>query len=68
MHKENTTLFPDYQCVVSELEKMKRENELLKKALGELVMEKQILQSANEILKKRQITDMYVSQKKSSRK
>ena len=53
MEKEITPLFPDYQHVVSELEKTKKENENLKKALGELAVEKQILQTSNEILKKR---------------
>ena len=68
MSKENVTLFPDYQHVVSELEKTRKENEQLKKALGELVVEKQILQTSNEILKKRQREKMFLSQKKSSRK
>lgn len=36
------------------LEETQRENERLKKAVGELVVEKQILRAANEILKKRQ--------------
>ena len=36
------------------LEQTQRENERLKKAVGELVVEKQILRAANEILKKRQ--------------
>ena len=68
MNKESVPLFPDYQHVVSELEKTKKENEQLKKALGELVVEKQILQTSNEILKKRQMKKMFVSQKKSLRK
>ena len=68
MNKESVPLFPDYQHVVSELEKTKKENEQLKKALGELAVEKQILQTSNEILKKRQMKKMFVSQKKSLRK
>ena len=68
MEKEITPLFPDYQHVVSELEKTKKENENLKKALGELAMEKQILQTSNEILKKRQMRKMFASQRKSLKK
>ncbi|MDE0151339.1 MAG: transposase [Bdellovibrionales bacterium] len=68
MNKEITPLFPDYQHVVSELEKTKKENEQLKKALGELAVEKQILQTSNEILKKRQMQKMFSSRKKSLRK
>ena len=64
MNKENIVSFPNYQCIVSELEKTKRENEYLKKALGELAVEKQVLKTANEILKKRQIRRMFVPQKK----
>ena len=60
--------FPDYSHVVSELEKTKQENEHLKKALGELTVEKQILQAANEVLKKRQIRRMFPSPKKSLRR
>ena len=41
MNKEITASFPNYQCVISELEKTKQENEHLKKALGELAVEKQ---------------------------
>ena len=47
-----------YQSVVSELEKTKQENECLKKALGELVVERQILKSANEVLKKTGALDL----------
>lgn len=68
MNKESEPLFPDYQHIVSELEKTKQENEQLKKALGELAVEKQILQTSNEILKKRQMKKMFVSQKRLSRK
>ena len=50
--QERVELVPKYQSVVSELEKSKQENEYLKKALGELAVEKQILKTANEILKK----------------
>ena len=50
--QERVELVPKYQSVVSELEKTKQENEYLKKALSELAVEKQILKTANEILKK----------------
>ena len=65
MEKEIIASSPKHQCLVSELEKTKRENEHLKRALGELVVEKQILKAANEILKKRQIKGMSISQRKS---
>ena len=52
INQESVELFPKYKSVVSELEKTKQENEHLKKALGELAVERQILRSANEILKK----------------
>jgi len=64
MNKEITGSSPNYECLVTELEKTKQENEHLKKALGDLVVEKQILQTANEILKKRQIKGKFISQKK----
>ena len=63
--KRSGASFSDYQCIVSELEKTKEENEHLKKALGELAMEKQILKAANEILKKRQIKEMSIPRRKS---
>ena len=68
MGKEIRASFPDYQYVVSELERTKQENEHLKKALGELTVEKQILRTSNEILKKRQIRKMFMSPKKSLRR
>ena len=62
MNQESVELFPKFISVVSELEKTKQENECLKKALGELVVERQILKSAKEILKKRQIRRAFISQ------
>ena len=53
INKESVALFPKYKSVVSELEKTKQENECLKKALSELVIERQILKVTNEILKKK---------------
>ena len=67
MDREITASFPSPQCLVSELEKTKRENEHLKKALGDLVVERQILKTANEILKKRQIRKMFISRRKLSK-
>ena len=49
INQESVELVPKYQSVVSELEKAKQENEYLKKALGELAIEKQILKTAIEI-------------------
>lgn len=65
MEMEITASYPKYQNIVSELEKTKQENEHLKRALGELVVERQILKTANEILKKRQIRRVFISRKKS---
>ena len=67
MDREITASFPSPQCLVSELEKTKRENEHLKKALGDLVVERQILKTANEILKKREIRKMFISRRRSSK-
>ena len=54
----------DYQSIITELEKTKQENEHLKKALGELAIEKQILKTANEVLKKRQIRELSIPRRK----
>ena len=43
--------------LLEELEKAKAENENLKKALGEIVVEKQILKSTIEVLKKEEIKE-----------
>ncbi len=60
MDKEITMSFSNYQCAVSELEKTKQENENLRKALSELVLEKQVLKTANEILKKKNRTQEHL--------
>ena len=65
MDKEITAPLPNSQHIVSELERIKQENEHLKRALGELVVERQILKTANEILKKRQIRRVFPLRKKS---
>ena len=64
MDKGSAIISSNYQCIVSELEKTKQENEHLKKALGELALEKQILKTANEVLKKRQIRELSIPQRK----
>lgn len=64
MDKEITAPLTNSQYIFSELEKTKQENEHLKKALAELVVEKQVLRTANEILKKRQIRRVFSSRKK----
>ena len=64
MDKGSAATSSNYQCIVSELEKIKRENEYLKKALGELALEKQILKTANEVLKKRQIRELSIPRRK----
>ena len=59
---------PDYQELLDELEKIKAENENLKKALGEVAVNNQILQTANDIYKKKQRQRQLKLQKKSSKK
>ena len=56
--------FSSCQELLTDLEQTKKENESLKKAVGELAVEKQILQTANEILKKRHNQALYSSQKR----
>ena len=58
----------DISELLAELEKSKEENENLKKALADVAIEKQVLQTANEILKKKQIQQQLNSQKKPSKK
>ena len=53
INKESVEFVSKYQSVVSELEKAKQEKKKLKKALDELLIEKQILKTAHEILKKK---------------
>ena len=59
---------PDYQELLEELERVKKENNHLKKAVGELAIDKQILQTANDILKKAQRKGKLKSPKKVSKK
>ena len=53
--------------VFAENERLKRENEHLKRAVGELTLDKQILQTANDIFKKSQMKTKLNLLKKSSR-
>lgn len=59
---------PDLQELLDELEKLKAENGNLKKAVGDLAIDKQILQTANDIYKKKYREQKLKSPKKSSRK
>lgn len=58
---------PSPHEILIELEQTKKENEYLKKAVGELAVEKQILQTANEILKKRRNQALYPSRRRRSK-
>lgn len=55
----------NYSKLMKELETLKSENSHLKKAIGELTLDKQILQTANEVLKKAQRNQKLKSPKKS---
>ena len=54
--------------LLEELEKAKSENENLKKALGEIVVENQILKTANKVLKKTEMGEKTGQRRKLSRK
>lgn len=54
----------DVQEILAELEKLKEENSNLKKAVGELAITNQILQTANGVLKKNQRSEKLKSRKK----
>ena len=54
--------------LLEELEKAKGENENLKKALGEIVVENQILKTANNVLKKTEMGEKFKQRRKLSRK
>jgi transposase-like protein len=58
----------DYQELLEENDDLKKQIELLKKAVGELAIDKQILQTANDILKKAQRRKKLGSPKRSSKK
>ena len=59
---------PDYQDILNENEKLKKELENYKEAIGELAVDKQILKVANDVLKKSVGEQKLKSQKKSSKK
>lgn len=54
----------DLKEILSENEKLKRDNENLKKALGELAVDNQILKTYNEVLKKNQRKEKLKKRKK----
>ncbi|MCY4524793.1 MAG: transposase [Halobacteriovoraceae bacterium] len=53
--------------IFTEIDRLKKENDYLKTAVGELTIDKQILQTANDILKKRQMEIKLKSLKRSSK-
>jgi transposase-like protein len=59
---------PQIHEILMDLEKLKAENENLKKAVGDLVIDKQILKTAIDILKKDQREEELRLQKKLSKK
>lgn len=58
---------PDIQELLAEIDRIKEENENLKKALADVAVEKQIFKVANDILKKNQRSEKFNSPKKSSK-
>ena len=67
MGKKIEKLPTNIQELLDENERVKCENENLKKALADVAVEKQILKVANDILKKNQFSEKYSSPKKSSK-
>jgi transposase-like protein len=59
---------PDYQELLRELESLKKENNHLKKAIGEIAVEKLILKTANDIYRRESLKKKFLLQKKSSKK
>lgn len=55
---------PDYQALLQELESLKKENNHLKKAIGEIAVEKLILKTANDIYKRESLKKKFLSPKK----
>ena len=53
--------------ILEELEALKKENQHLKETVGELSLDKKILETANQIYKKKYREKMLKSQKKSSK-
>lgn len=67
-HKNHSLSQETLSKTIKENEKLKKENEALKKALGEAAVEKYILETANNILKKNQKLHQLNSQKKRPKK
>ena len=67
-NKTNDENNVDLSELLAELEKLKGENSNLKKALADVVLDKQILQTANDVLKKKHLQQQLKSQKKPSKK
>ena len=59
---------PEYSELLEENDRLKEKINNLKKALGELAVDKQILQTANDVLKKMEREEKLRLQKKSSKK
>lgn len=64
MRKEEDKNNINVQELLAELEKLTEENKNLKKAIGSMAVDKEILQTANEILKKKQRQQELNSRKK----
>ena len=67
-NKNNNDQNVDVSDLLSEIKKMKEENNNLKKALADVSVEAQIFKTANEILKKNQRSQKFKSLKKQSKK
>jgi len=68
MGQEKKTNQPEYDEILEENLELKKQLDALKKALADIAVEKQILQTANDVLKKIQRQKQSKSQKKSSKK
>lgn len=68
MNKGKLEKAVDYQEILDEIEALRQENNHLKKAVGELTIDKKILETANEIYKKKYREKLLKQQKKSSKK
>lgn len=66
--KNNTSETPDVSELLEEIERIKTENDNLKKAVGEISLDNQVLKTMNDILKKNQRSEQFKSPKKRSKK
>lgn len=64
MSQENRKDAIDVNEILQELEKLKEENSHLKKAVGNMAITNEILQAANDVLKKNQRSEKLKSPKK----